>query len=131
LWGGGGVGRGSGPDGELSAPGGVGGRRLADSAGGLWVRVQPSDAASSFAVFDGAELRQGNGELAASAGSRFNTSVTWELRGVTVTSPTHAGAPIPDVASEAALEGVTLGRFTSGSRTLLKTPLDGLPTRWR
>ena len=106
-------------------------RSFADSAGGLWVRVQPSDTASSFTVFDGAQLSQGNGALTASAGSRFTTSITWELRGVTVTSPTHAGAAIPEVANEAALEGATLGRSTNGVRTLIKTPLDGQPTRWR
>jgi len=35
------------------------------------------------------------------------------------------------VANEAALEGATLGRSTNGVRTLIKTPLDGQPTRWR
>jgi alpha-D-xyloside xylohydrolase len=106
-------------------------RSFADDAGALWVRVQPSDASTSFTVFDGTQLSQRGGVLSASPGSLFKSTVVWELRGVTTGVITHAGQPVPAVADEAALEAVSLGFVTASGRILIKTPLDNQPTTTR
>lgn len=93
-------------------------------AGPLYVRAQPGQA-SQFVLFDGTKLEQSGTQLTATAGTRFTTSVIWELRGVTrPTSVTHAGALTEVTSLDAVPSGFT---FTAGV-LLIKTPLDGQPT---
>jgi alpha-D-xyloside xylohydrolase len=93
-------------------------------AGALWVRVQPG-ADSSFTVFDGTTLSQSGGQLTATAGTRFTTSVIWELRGLARPASVTHGTALVEVPS---LDTVPSG-FTFNSGVLsIKTPLDGQPT---
>jgi alpha-D-xyloside xylohydrolase len=98
---------------------------FAANAGTLWVRAQPG-ADSTFTVFDGTALTQRDGRLTATAGSRFNTSVIWEVRGVGRPGlVTHGGAPLSESAS---LDSVTSGFSFDNGVLLIKTPMDGLGT---
>ncbi|MFO0598387.1 MAG: glycoside hydrolase family 31 protein [Myxococcaceae bacterium] len=103
---------------------------FANDPGTLWVRVQPAARETSFAVFDGTQLRQSDHALQGKAGTRFTGAVVWELRGVAVGAVTHAGAAVQVVADEAALAAVVSGVVHVGQRTLIKTPLDDQPTSW-
>ena len=85
----------------------------ANDAGELWVRVQPGT--GRFVMFDGTVLEQSGTQLTATAGSRFTTSVVWELRGVAQpASVEHAGAPAEVTFAAGVLQ--------------IRTPLDGQPT---
>jgi alpha-D-xyloside xylohydrolase len=95
---------------------------FAADAGPLWVRVQPGAVPSLFTVFDGTVVSQAGTQLTATAGTRFVTSVIWELRGVSrPVSVTHQGA-VTEVTS---LDAVPSGFTFSGGVLLIKTPLDG------
>lgn len=101
-------------------------RSFANDAGMLWVRAQPG--AGSVTLFDGTALSQTSTQLRASPGSRFTTSVVWELIGVTPGTVTHGGTALSVVTD---LDAVSAGVLVDGPRTLIKTPLDGQATVWR
>jgi alpha-D-xyloside xylohydrolase len=103
-------------------------RSFANSPGVLWVRVQPGATARTHTLFDGTKLESSGGALKATAGTSFTTSVVWEFVGVTTGTVTHGGTPLSAVTD---LDVVASGVLISGSRTLIKTPLDGQPTVWR
>lgn len=95
----------------------------ATAPGVLWVRAQPGT--GGFVLFDGTVLAQSPGQLTATAGARFTTSVVWELRGVAKPASIDHGGALAEVAS---VDAVTAGfSFTAGV-LLIKTPLDGVPT---
>ncbi|MDP1825865.1 MAG: glycoside hydrolase family 31 protein [Archangium sp.] len=98
---------------------------FAAEAGPLWVRVQPGAAPSRFDVFDGTVLEQTGAQLKATPGTRFTTSVIWELRGVARPASVEHGGAVPEVPS---LEVVTSGFTFSAGVLLIKTPLDGQST---
>jgi hypothetical protein len=98
---------------------------FAANAGTLWVRVQPGPD-SSFSVFDGTTLSQAGGNLTATAGSRFTTSIIWELRGVARPRQiTHVGNTLTESAS---LDSVASGFSFDAGVLLIKTPIDGAMT---
>jgi alpha-D-xyloside xylohydrolase len=99
---------------------------FANAAGTLWVRAQPGDGAVT--LFDGTALSQTSTQLRASAGTRFTSSVVWELIGAPVGTVTHGGSALAVVTD---LDAVTSGVLVDGPRTLIKTPLDGQATVWR
>lgn len=102
----------------------------ANEPGDLWVRVQPGT--GRFVLFDGAVLEQAGGVLTATPGSRFDTSVVWELRGVARPGAVeHAGAVLTELGTAEALEGSPSGFWFDGAVLRVKTPLDGLPTALR
>lgn len=94
-----------------------------NDAGDLWVRVVPSEEETRFTVFDGALLRQRQGEaleLSATAGTRFRTRVVWELFRAQPTRITAEGQALAAVAD---LERADRG-FTWNTGVLrVKAPL--------
>ncbi len=105
-------------------------RSYANDAGTLWVRVQPGS--GQVTLFDGSTLAQNATVLAGAGGDRFNTSIVWELRGVAAPgSIDHAGNAVVSVADQAALLAAPSGYVFANGVLLIKTPLDGEPTRYR
>lgn len=102
----------------------------ATTPGILWARVA-AGVASTFALFDGAELRQAkNGKtitLGAKGGSEFKHGAVFEVvaLGQKPTAVTEGGLAIPEVSSRAALDAATTG-WTWGSEiggtALIKVP---------
>ncbi len=98
---------------------------FAADAGALWVRVQPGSEASQFVLFDGTLVGQSGTQFTATAGSRFTTSVIWELRGVSRPGSVEHDGAISEVTS---LDGVARGFTYSNGTLLIKAPIDGLAT---
>jgi alpha-D-xyloside xylohydrolase len=98
----------------------------ATEAGPLWVRVQPGT--GRFTLFDGTVLEQAGAQLTATPGSRFVTSVVWELRGVARPTSVEHGGTLSEVPS---IESVPSGFSFDAGVLLIKTPLDGQPTTAR
>lgn len=86
----------------------------ATTPGILWARIAPGPA-STFTVFDGAELHQeqqsGTIALSSKDGSEFRHGVVFELVGIAAkpTGVTEGGAPLVEVADAAALDQATSG----------------------
>lgn len=107
---------------------------LASGAQALWVRVVPSEGATQFDLYDGAQVTQtrsgGVVTLGATAGRVFSTTITWEAFNLNaVTHVTHGATELVQRSSFSELESVATGWAREGGLLRVKHALDGQPTR--